>query len=73
MKNKIKKLKKSDIIEYYHKISYPEQYNIDYIPVDMKVKAFEKLLSWMEVKVPEQVKEDKKLEKMIFEVVVKEK
>jgi len=69
----IRKLTKDEIIEYYHRIAYPEKYNVDFVPVDMKVKAFDKLLSWMEVKIPEQVKEDKKMEKMVFEIRCVEK
>lgn len=72
-KNKIKKLTKNEVIAYYARLAYPEQYGINFVPVDMQVKAFEKLLSWQGCKIPEQVKDDKKLEKMIFEIVCRDK
>lgn len=72
MTKKIKKLTKAEIVQYYHKLSFPKEYNIDFVPVDLQLKSFEKLLAWQGVQIPEQVKEDKKLEKMTFEIVVKE-
>lgn len=65
---KIKKLTKQEIIEYYHKLSYPEQYDIDFVPHDMKLKSFEKMLTWMNIRIPEEAKEDKPV-KMVFEIV----
>ena len=71
-KKPIKKRTKNQVIEYYYRLAYPEEYEIDYVPVDLKMKSFEKLLSWQGVKIPEQVKEDKKMGKMLFEIIVKE-
>lgn len=68
-KTKIRKLTKDEIIEYYHRISHPHLYNLDYVPVEMQVKAFEKLLNWQEIPMPEQVKDEKKLSKMTFQIV----
>lgn len=70
MKNKIKKLTKAEIIEYYNTLAYPERYNIDFVPADLRLKSFEKMILWMGCKEPETVKEDKKVQKMVFEVVV---
>lgn len=67
-KNKIKKLTKAEVVQYYHRMAYPEQYGITFIPADLQQKAFEKLLNWQGVKVPETVKEENKLQKMTFEV-----
>ena len=70
MKNKIKKLKKQDIIAYYTKLAFPKENGLDFVPVDLQMKAMDKLLAWMGVQLPETVLEEKKLEKMTFEIRV---
>lgn len=71
-KNKIKKLTKKEIIQYYARLAYPEQYGITFVPVDLQMKSFQKLLLWQGVTEPEEVKEDRKLQKMTFEIKMSE-
>lgn len=72
-KNKIKKLTKAEVIAYYARLAYPERYGINFVPVDLQMKAFQKLMLWQNVSEPEEVKEDRKLQKMIFEIVYRDK
>jgi len=64
----IRKLKPREIMEYYYRLSYPEQFGIDYVPVDMRMRAFSKLLAWQGIHEPAEAKDDKP-QKMIFQIV----
>lgn len=70
-KKKIKKLTKAEVESYYHRFAFPELYKLDFVPVELQLKSFSKLLAWQGIEEPETVKDDKKLEKMVFEIVCK--
>ena len=65
---------KEQILEYYHRLSYPHEYANDrdrdaiFVPADLQMKAFEKLLQWNEIKAPATVIDTDKPVKYILEV-----
>lgn len=65
--NRVKKLSKKEIINYYHCLAFPQHYGLE-VPIDQQVRAFEKLLQWQGVKVPEVSKEDRRLDKMVLQI-----
>lgn len=58
--NRVKKLSRAEIVEYYRHLAYPEQHPIPgvVVPVDMRLKAFKELLVWTGSEIPPEAKDE---------------
>jgi hypothetical protein len=65
---KRKRLTKEQIIEYYSRLAFPSSQDNYFVPVDLRMKAFEKLLQFQEIPIPSSVEHDGKPQKWIIEI-----
>lgn len=68
------RLTKEQVLEYYRRMSYPHEYTNEpdrdpvFVPAELQLKAFEKLILWSEVPLPQSVADDSKPQKWIVEI-----
>lgn len=66
------RLTRDQILDYYKAMAYPKANDPLVVPSDLRLKAFEKYVQWLEIAPPTTVVDERTPQKMIIEIKTRE-